>query len=107
GAGRLVHRRVHGAATAVQLEGGGAEATYDEIPGSVGRTIEIALLIGSQVVAGDHDPVWMRMGVQVHVLGLIERRLHGVVARRLVGGIPIGDGGAGGDVQRVAVFGEL
>src|SRR5207342_2487632 len=59
------------------------------------------------VVAGDHDPVRVRVIVQVHVLRFLERRLDGVVAGRLVGRVPVGGGRAGGDVQAATLRGEL
>ena len=95
------------AAPAVHLERRRAEAAHDEGAVAVGRAVEIALLGRAQVVAGDHDAVRVRVIVEVHVLRFVERRLHRVVAGRHVGGIPVGDGGTGGDVQDLAVRGEL
>src|SRR5439155_5588032 len=61
-----------------------------------------ALVVRAEVVARDEDAVGMGMVVQVHVLGLGERRLHGVSAGRPIGGIPIDHGRPRGHVQRVA-----
>ena len=47
------------------------------------------------------------MIVQAHVLRFVERRLHRVVACRLVGWVPVRDGGTGRDVQAVAFLGDL
>src|SRR5437868_5277691 len=49
----------------------------------------------------------MRVIVEAHVLGLGERRLHRIVAGRLVRGIPIRDRGASRDVQVAAFLREL
>jgi len=61
----------------------------------------------AQIVAGDHDPVGVRMAVQVHELGLFEGGLDGVLAAGLVGWVPVSDCRSSGDVQGLAFFGEL
>ena len=41
----------------------------------------------------------MRVAVEIHVLRLVERSLHGVVALSFVGGIPVSDGGTRRDLH--------
>ena len=66
-----------------------------------------AHLIGAHVVAADEDPVRVRVAVQLHELGLEERRLHRVVAARRVRRIPERRRRTGRHVERVAFLHEL
>ncbi len=89
-AGGLVHRCPCFSTPAVHLEGRGPESAHDEVAVAVGGAVQVALFGGPHVVAGDEDAVRVRVIVDVHVLRLVERRLHRVVARRLVRGVPVG-----------------
>src|SRR5215472_61272 len=106
GAGGLIHRRARRTAP-VHLERKGSESAYDEIPVAIRCTVEVALLGSSQLVAGDHDAVRVRMAVQVHVFRLLERRLDRVVAGRFVGGVPIGHRRTGSDMEPTTLLREL
>src|SRR5215469_8341043 len=99
----LVHGRVRLSLEAVHLEGAGTKAAYDESPVAISRTVEVTLAVGSHVVARDENAVRMWMAVQVHVLGLGKGRFHSVIARGLVGGIPIGHSRTRGDPDGVAL----
>ena len=84
---------------AVHLERRGAEAADDEVAVAVRRAVELGLIFGTHIVAADQDAVRVRVSVQVHVFRLGERRLHGVIAGGFVVRVPVGAGGAGGDVE--------
>jgi hypothetical protein len=103
---RFVNGGVCTAFPAVHLKWLGAEPAYDKFAVTVGRAVEVALLGRSQIVAGDHDTVGMRMVVQVHELWFQECRSHRVVAGCLVGGIPIRHRRARRDVKRFTLGGE-
>ena len=101
----LVHGVVRLAA-AVQLERGRAEAAHDEAAVAVGGAVQAGLLGRAHGVAGDHQAIGVRVVVAVHVHGLVEGGGHGVVARLLHRGVPVGDGRPGGHVKAVAFLGE-
>src|SRR4051794_33034554 len=78
--GGFVYRRVRLAAPAVHLKRLRTKSAHDEVPVAVRRAVKVTLPISSQIVAGNHKTVRVRVTVQVHVLGLFEGRFDRVVA---------------------------
>src|SRR5688572_12408584 len=105
--GGFVHCRIGAAAWSIHLKRGWTKTAYDEVAVAVSRAVEVALLIGAEIVAGDYDAVGMRMVIETHVLRLFKGRCDGVVAGRFVRRVPIGHRWTSYDVQRVAFFGEF
>src|ERR1700684_4466478 len=93
--------------TSVHLKRIRCKAAHDKSSIAVRRTIQLAVLIGPQLMAGDENAIGMRMAVQVHVFRLSECGRYRVVASRLVGWIPVLRSRAGGDVQHTALLGQL
>jgi hypothetical protein len=54
-----------------------------------------------------YEAIRVRMIIQVHVFGFVESRFHRVIARRLIGGIPVRHRRTGRDVQDASFLGEL
>src|SRR5580700_6208610 len=105
--GGLMDGGIRVAAAAVHLKRGGAESANDESAASVGGAIEVIFLIGSHAGAADDDAVGVRVSIEVHELRLVKGGFDGVVARSFAGGIPIGGGGAGDDVDGAAFLGKF
>src|SRR4051812_37370578 len=103
----LIYGRVSDRWTAAHLERCGTKSADDKCSVTVRRAIEITLLVGSEIVTGDHDPVGMRMIVEAHVLRLGKRRTYGVIAFCDIRGVPIGHGRAGGYVKSFAILRQL
>src|SRR5439155_17555163 len=84
-----------------------SETAHDEVAVTISGTVQVTLLICSQIIARDHDPVRMWVRVEVHELWFAERRFDSVVAGGLVRRVPVSHGWAGDDVKGIAFFGQL
>ena len=103
----LVDRGMRRAAASAKAERRRAKAAHDVRAVAVRGAVEQRRLVRAEVVAGDDDAVRVRMVVEVLVLGLAERRLHGVVAARRSSGLPVRRRRAGGDVIALPLGSEL
>ena len=56
---------------------------------AISRTVQITLLLSSQIIARDYDSIRMRVGVEVHEFRFAKRGLDRVIAGRLVRRVPI------------------
>lgn len=66
-AGSFIDRVVFDRSTPAELERCGTESAKDERAVSVSGTVKVARVCGAEIVAADHDAVWMRMVVDAHI----------------------------------------
>jgi hypothetical protein len=76
-----VHGSIRFSQAAIELEGVGTEILHNEVAIAVRRAVQAGLRVSAEVAPADHDAVWVRVIVPVHVLRLGEGRLHRVVSR--------------------------